>query len=421
MALDRASMLAYLKERWIETDDIMLAIVLNSPVLGMFERDNGTSVGGKYMHLPLLSIGSQGRSADPAKADSNAVESKTVGFDVQYVSNYHMAKITGDVKDDAGGNENAIAEAVDLEMETALANMRKDLQLGLFGNVGGARGRIGAIGAGLAGANCRITLLNTTDSRFFEIGMKLAASANDGTAAGHTLRDSGDVITVTGVNRMLGFLEFGSDVTATITGLVANDFLFGDGDFKKKWSGFRGWIPTADPAGGDSFHNVDRSLNVQVLSGLRYDATGKPIEQAIVDGCGFADLYDAHFDLAVINSVRWSKFANSLGADRANRITQLNGKAGKAVVSYSAIMVSTNFGEIPVLADSGCGADEGLGLTKSTWKIGYVGSDIVHIIDDDGLTLRRAAGDTWTVEVKSRGNVGCKQPGRNMRFAFSPF
>jgi hypothetical protein len=421
MTLDRTKYLAYMRERWIEPDAIMIAIVQNSPVLGMLEREQ-EKMGGRYMHLPLLRVGAQGRSADHAKAKTNAKGSTTVGFDVQYVSNYQVAKLDGNTVDDAGGNENAIADAVDNELEATLANMRKDLQLGAFGNAGGSRGRIGSIGAGNAGANCRITLKNVTDSKFFEEGMVLQASANDGTATGHSLRASGATITITGIDKMKGYLEFASDVTASITGLTADDYLFADGDFKAKWSGFRGWIPTADPTVGDSFHGVDRTVSVQILSGLRYDATGKPIEQAIVDAMGYADLFDCHPDHVVVNPVRWAKFANSLGADRANRITRLTGNAGKAVVSYEAIMVSTNFGLVPVLADGGCGADEGLALTMSTWKIGYVGDDLVHVIDDDNLMIRRASsGDAWEIEVKHRGNLGCKQPGRNMRLTFSSF
>lgn len=422
-AFTRADALAYLRERFVETSEIQLAIMLNAPILGMFEKNNKMLMGGRYMHLPLIGVGDQGRSADYTKAGTNQVAPVLPGFDVTYVSNYQIIKQTGDLMDDMSGEPNSIVESLDLQVKNGTSNIRKDLQKSVFGNAGGARGRVGSIGAGNAGANCRITLLDITDAKHFEPGVKLAASANDGTAVAHALRDSGDTITITAVDRMKGYLEFASDVTAAITGLVANDYLFADGDFKQKWSGFGGWIPTADPGGTDSFFGVNRSTNVNVLSGLRYDATGKPIEQALVAGASYGDLYDAHFDLFVINPVRWGVFSNSLGADRANRLTEVKGTAGKVEVAYSAIVVFTNFGPVPVVADAGCGSTEGFGLTKESWVIGHVGDEgeLVRIIDDDGNKVRRdsAGGDNWQLDLKVRGNMGCKQPGQNMRYTFS--
>lgn len=422
-AFTRADALAYMRERWIEPDALQVAVMLNAPVLGMLEKSNKELVGGRYMHIPLIETGDQGRSADYTKAGTRQKAPVLPGFDVQYVSNYQIVKVTGDLKDDMSGEPNSLEKALDMQVDNATANLKKDLQQSVFNNAGGARGRVGSIGAGNAGANCRITLLDITDSKHFEKGVFLAASANDGTAAAHALRDSGDVIEITGIDRMKGYLEFASDVTATITGLVANDYLFADGDFKTKWSGMGGWVPSTDPGGTDSFHGVNRSTNVNVLSGLRYDATGKPVEQAFVAAAAYGDHYDAHFDLAVINPIRWGVFANSLGADRANRLTEISGTAGKVAISYSAIMIYTNFGPVPVIADAGCRSTEGFGLTKSTWVIGHVGDEgqLVRVIADDGNEIRRdsAGGDGWQCDLKVRGNMGCKQPGKNVRLTFS--
>lgn len=417
-ALARAKAIAYLKERWVEPNDIMNAILVNAPILGMFEK-NQKKLGGRYMHVPIQRVGPVGRSASYTKSRTNTVGSTYQGFDVTYQSNYQVLFFDGDLLDDAAGDENAIADLMDGEVKSGIATVRKDIQQSLFGNVGGARGRIGSIAAGNAGANCRIILLNTTDSKFFEEGMLLADSANDGTATGHTLRAAGATITITAINRLLGYLEFASDVTVSIAAIAANDYLFADGDFKSKFPGFSSWLPYVDPTPGESFYSVDRSTNVNILSGLRYDATNKPIEAALVDAAAYSDLYDARWDMVAINPVRWGKFANSLGADRANRLTDVSG-SGKVTISYKAIMISTNFGEVPVFADGGCPLNDGLGLTKASWEFGYSGDDMVHVVDNDGLIMRRETtiGDGWATDLKSRLALGCKQPGQNTRLAF---
>lgn len=410
MTLNRTKFLAYMRERWIEPDSIMLAILENSPLLGMIPKDE--SLGGRFMRLPLIHTGAQGRSATYATAKTNAVGSDAVAFEVQYVNNFQIAKLEGDIVDDTRGDANALAEAIDTEMEATIANMKKDLNMGLFGNVGGARGRIGSVATGVAGANCRIVLLNKYDAKFFEKGVKIAVSANDGTAVGHALRAG--TATITAVDVANGYLEFASDVTASITSPTANDYIFAEGDFKLKMSGLRGWIPTTDPTSGDSFHGVDRTAQVQRLSGLRQDISGFPLEDGIVHMCAVMGWADAHPDVCVMNPVRVGALIRSLGADRANRLTEVRGDDARVGYRAVSVAVPNGSGEIKVLADAGCNVDESLFLTTKTWKLGSVGK-LVHVVDDDELMIRRGTGDDWAIDVKSRVNLGCKNPGLNGR------
>jgi hypothetical protein len=114
----------------------------------------------------------------------------------------------------------------------------------------------------------------------------------------------------------------------------------------------------------------------------------------------------------VFNPVRFGALVRSLGADRANRMTSIKGDDAR--VSYSSVKVATPHGDVDVVSDSGCHVDESLYLTLKTWKLGSVGK-LVHVIDDDELMIRRGTGDDWAIDVKSRANLGCKNPGLNGR------
>jgi hypothetical protein len=407
-ALNRTKFLSYMRERWIGPDAMQLSVIAKSAILGMIPKDE--QMGGRYMKLPTIHTGAQGRSAVYATALANAEGSTAVDFQVQYVNNWQIAKLTGDIVDDTKGDANALAEAVDNELEAVMANMKKDLQLGVFGNVGGARGRVGSLATGNAGANCRIVLASPSDSKFFETGMFIAASANDGTASGHALRDSGDTAQITAVDGIKGYLEFAAAVTS-IASIAAGDYLFAAGDFQTKISGFRGWIPTSDPSSGDSFHTVDRTVQVQRLSGIRRDVSGMSLEDGIVDTLAIMGNYDAHPDLVVLNPIRFGALVRSLGADAQNRRAQVKGEDAR--VSYSSVKIFGEGGDVDVVSDAGCGIDEGLLLTMKTWKLGSVGK-LVHVVDDDELMLRYVSGD-WQIDVKSRANLGCTAPGKNGR------
>ena len=110
-----------------------------------------------------------------------------------------------------------------------------------------------------------------------------------------------------------------------------------------------------------------------------------------------------------MNPVRFGALVRSLGADRA---THDSVKATTRAIYKSA--GRTPHGRIDVVTDSGCHVDESLYLTLNTWKLGSVGK-LVHVIDDDELMMRRGTGDDWAIDVKSRANLGCKNPGLNGR------
>lgn len=404
MAFDRTAALAYLKERWINPDAIMQALIANSPVLGMMPKDE--NAGGRYIHVPILRTGAQGRSATFATAQTNAVGSQATAFDVTFASNYQLCQIDGNNMDDMSSKENSLYDAIDHEMEAGIANLRKDLRLQVFGNVGGARGQVGSV------STYYLTLKNIEDAIHFEENMEICCSATDGTSG--SLRDSGAATTITAIDRNTGILTSDAEWTTAISGLTADDYLFAEGDFGAKWAGILSWLPAATPS-ATAFYGVDRTLDVNRLSGIRYDGSGEPIESAFVNAAAKIQLLDGMAKIGVLNPIKWGQFANSLGADRLNRV-DLKDTTGR--VGYKAIEIMTASGPIPIVADPGCHTRYGLLLDLSTWKCASVGK-LVRVVDDDGLTIRRAAsGDNWNISLKSRGNFVCSNPGKNCRILF---
>lgn len=405
MTLTRTKFEAYLKEVYVQPNSIMLAMVTKNPLLGMMKKR--TDLGGDYVRVPITRVGPQGRSATYATALANAVGSETEKFLVTYASNYAIAKLSGDVVDDSKNSANSVYEAIDHEMKGAFDSMSKDIRNNLFGNLGGSRGQIATGGVG---ADPTLTLANAEDSVNFEVGMEICDAATDGTSG--SLRDSGQAITLIAIDRVAGTLE-ADENWSEIASIAAGDYLFCEGDFGSKWSGLAGWIPSTAPTSGDSFFGVDRSDDVNRLAGIRYDGSGETIESAFVSAGALGTLHDAEASVGVLNPIKWSEMAISLGATERNRITTVKDTTGR--VGYSAIMLATASGDVPVIADPGCPVGVAYLLDMSTWVCGSV-KDLVHIIDDDGLRVRRINGsDGWMVELKSRGNFYCDNPGRNVR------
>ena len=406
MSETRTLFAAYLKDKYVKPNKIMLAMLAKSPVLGLMKKDK--TLGGDYWRVPITAVAPQGRSATYATAKANAVGSNNKKFLVDYAPNYIIAKITADVIDRCKGDDNALLDVLDHEMKGAMSTMRRDIRCNLFGNLGGARGTIGST------STVYLTLANNEDSVHFEPGMEICVAATDGTSG--SLRDSGQAITLVAVNKATGVLT-ADENWSEIASIANGDYLFAQGDFGAKWSGLAGWLPATAPTSGDSFFSVDRSVAPDILAGIRYDGSGDTIEEAFINAGSLGSLFDAEATVGVLNPVKWGQLATSLQSARVEMISpndsQLKGKIG-----YKAIMVATPAGDIPIVADPGCPIDVGYELDMDTWTAGSVGGDLVHIIDDDGLTLRRDPDtDGWLVELKSLGNFACDNPGRNVRIA----
>lgn len=375
------------------------ALILQAPILGLFEVDE--TAGGRQYHTPILQRGPVGRSHTYSDALANAAGSRTEAFDVTYVENYQIGKLTGNVIRRSKGKENALEEALDHEVEAAIVNMKKDLRRGFFGNTGGSRGRISSV------ASAVVTLTNKQDAINFETGMEICVASTDGTSG--SLRDSGQAVTLSAVNRPAGTIT-ADENWSEISGTTANDYLFAKGDFGADVAGLTGWVPQSAP-GATAWYGVDRSVDDR-LGGLRFTGTGQPIEDAIMEASGYAHQFDANCDVAICDPITWTKVAKSLGSDRSNRVVVISDSKG--IVGYSAIMVATQLGMIPLVSDPGCPADTVFLLDKSTWVIASVGP-LVQIIDDDGLLIRRSTtADEWNFEVLFSGNLCCRAPGKNV-------
>jgi hypothetical protein len=403
MSLTRARYLAYLRERWAKPDLIEMALAADSPLFGLLEKVRS---GGKYYHVPILQTGAQGRSATFATAVTNAVGSQTRAFDVTYVSNYGILQLEGDIINDSEGNENALFSAVDHEVKAGLANMAKDMRVSLYGATGGAKGVVGSH------STVNFTLANIEDAIHFEVGMLLTADTVNGGGTVHAGQEA-----ITAINRDTGVLTAAQDWSTGITGFAANDFVFEEGDYDGKLAGLESWIPTSAP-GATTFYGVNRSRDTVRLGGVRYDGTTEPLEEACQNAAGVVQLYSGKITHFFANPIKWAQFANSISADSANRKTVVEGSTSRgAKVGYDAIMVATPVGMVPLLSDPGCPRGYIMGLDMDTWTLPYSGPELIHIVDDDGLEMRRGSGDDWQVDLKCRCNLACNAPGRNVRIA----
>ncbi len=375
--------------------------------LGRMRKD--TNFGGNNARVTMRYGRPQGGSHDITRAFANISSSQDAGFLLTRAKDYHVCRITAEALLAGEGSENTVLNAVKAEMEGCLLNFKRSISLQLYGNGGGARGRISSTATV---SNKTVALAEPADIVFFEPEMVVQASDNDGSAAAHALRNSGARETIQAVDRDLGTVTAVSAAWNTvITNLAASDYLFRDGDFKIAAKGLRSWLPqTAPVLGVDSFFGVDRGVDATRLAGVRFTAqSGASKEDTLVD-CSTR--------LGREGGVPDAVYTNNL--DRADIIKNLMGKAQfemtkstDGIVGYKALILAGDKGDLKIIADPNCPRGKFFMLQEDTWVIKSI-KGLPHLIEEDGNRMTRmASADEFEWRYRALWQLGCEWPGFN--------
>lgn len=374
------------------------AFVKESPLFGMIEKDTNWS--GNPMHIALALSGTPG-SHTFANAQTNSGAVINRGFDVTWVRDYNVIRITTEAVRASRNDAGSLIKGVKSQADGALYTQKKTLGTDLFRAGSGSRGRI-ASGADTA----TLTLTDPNDAYNFEVGDVLVSNdTDDGTTP------STNAVAITGIDYDAGTLTAGANWHADFDTL---DYLFRDGDVALSMQGLAAWVPGTAPS-ATTFFGLDRTTSTR-LSGVRYDYT--------VAGDGTMERYlnnliarvvrlGGNPDMVVMSPLRYAAFVNELG-DKA-RYDMAEGKtsSGEAVTGFEVITIMGPRGKVKVLADPYCPHSRVYALTLSTWCFWTLGA--MGWIDDDGKGqwLRQATADGMEARLGWFGNLVCNFPGAN--------
>jgi hypothetical protein len=384
--VDSTSFDAALKEYY--TDDTVEDVVSEGNTwFGLISKD--AALTGDTFVQPIQWGVSQGRSADIAKALSRKGTNKYSKFNVTTADDYASISIGRKVMKQSGNMRGAFFEAKTREVDGMLKSLTRSLAWGMFRNSGGSMGRVSTTVAVTATV---ITLNESEDVSSYEADQVLVASLNDGSVAADVLR-AGDR-TITAVDEDAGTLT----TTGTITGLTTSDFLFVDGDFGVKVSGFGSWMSIRNDAaatpGATTFFGVDRSQHVTRLAGQRITATGDPMLEAIPRGARRLARGSQTIDTALCSHQKFEDLLVELG----NR-TEMTTYEATPTVAYSGVKIRGPNGPIEVFADRNCPDKFCFLIKRADWSLKSHGP-VPDLHDEDGVRMLRDTGaDSFEVRA----------------------
>lgn len=261
---------------------------------------------------------------------------------------------------------------------------------------GDGAGNLGQI-ATVAGANpiTSFTLATPTDAIKFHLKQRLQFNATRTGSVG-TLKVA--VYQVTGVNRVSGQITV-SRVAGTTPDPAVNDFVYMEGSYDSFPIGMSGFIPASDPGVNSvptTLLGMLRTDDPVMKSGWRAAWQGSIEESAKYLVSLMGQYFDRENTVLWLSRGNWFRLEQELTAQGRKiidaRATQVFGSP--------ALLLLTPEGDIPVVADGYMLNDTGFLLDMSTVETHHL-DNLIHIVDDDGLSLIRQTADDG-VEIRFR-------------------
>lgn len=395
MALDMTSFDAALKQHYTD-DEVQRLTLEDHPFLAMVQKYE--KFGGKNLPIPIIYGNPQGRSATFSDAQANKTSSQITDFVLTRAKDYSLASIDGETMDASENDPDAFMEAATTEIDGAFGSIAGSLATALYRS---GTGSIAQVGSGQGTKT--MTLKNTDDIVYFEVGMSLRTSATDGGAH----RTGTEVIEA--VDRDNGTVDSTSATwDAVCTAIAADDYICVEGDLNAKVKGLDAWLPSSVTS--TSFFGVDRTVDSTRLGGCRYDGSSDSIEEALITGASRSGKWGGRPGHCFMSFENYANLEKDLGSKKQYVEVKVS-----ADIGFTGLRINGPKGEIKIFPDQNCQSTIAWMLDMRHIKL-YSLKKCPRILNRDGnRTLREYNADAEEIRVGYYAQLGFRAPGHNCR------
>ena len=380
------------------------SLVFKSPTVALMPKD--TSGSGEAYYGAIRSSITSAISHTDTVAFTDTSSSVYKRWACPWRSGYGRALVSGEVLDKTGNDKGAFVRAVISETEGAYDGIAAQIGADIWGNGGGA---IGRLDSACNVATASITLANPSNAIKVRVGMTLKSASTDGTS-GSVRAGSAKVIAV---DLFTGVITLDVHMDDGITSPVNSDWIFADGDFGLAFQGIPAWIvKAADRAGilGTSFNGTIRSVDPVRLAGVPYSGGGAPKKESLIQLGMMLHRMGAKTSHIVFNDLDLADVMKDITTN-TRIVTETAYKNPQ--IGFSAVEAAFPFGTVKLMTDPFLAQGDAYMLDMSTWKMPSIGS-IPKVDFIDKLNwLRTAGADSYEFRTLYRACTYCSNPGHN--------
>jgi hypothetical protein len=359
---------------------------------------------GKSMPIPVIFGRPQGVSANFANAQSNASATQVAEFLLTRKKHYGVATVDGETLLASQGNEYAFLDAATTEIDQTAKSVGDALSRQLYRTSDAAIGKVNNSSFGVT----TLDLVTDSDALNFEIGMVLQVSA---TQTGGSVRSGTLEVSAVSRDATSNQVTMTGNLSAGISAIAQNDFVYVQGNYDAGVSGLADWIPASAP-GGTAFFGQDRSKDPSRLGGQR-QAFSSTREETIINGLGLAAREGGAPDHIFVSFTDFIALEKELQSTVQREVDPETGSGYRSLEMYAP------YGIAKIIPDKDCPVGVAYALQMDTWQLATI-NETVSIIDVDGnRMLRQSSDDGVEIRVGFYGQLGCSAPGFNCRIALA--
>lgn len=400
---DIPAITAVLKE-FYDDQSVENMVYDGSPLFGIVKKNERLE--GKYYPVPLQYGVVGGGSANFAKAQTNQSAPKLKEFVVTPFDEYGIGTLTTKAMRAAATSKGAFVEAVKMQVDSAIRQVKNSLSKKLFRSGTGSIGKIGTIGTVGTGV---IALDDPESVTNFEYGDVIIATDTDGGT------QQGAAGFIVGVDRDNGYIT----VAATFGGAPANlaswaatNFIVRDGDLNNSITGLQGWIPAVRPVAGENFFGVDRSSDTSRCAGVFLNVSGMSIEEGLIKTATRLAREGAEPDTVFLNAASYTALVTSIGSKSTYPMSKIESSDGE--ISFEGVTLNGPTGPLVVIMDRFCPGKTAFVLTKDSWEfVSYGAAPGVIEYEKGNPFWPVGSADAREIRVGLFGNLICHAPGWN--------
>ena len=192
---------------------------------------------------------------------------------------------------------------------------------------------------------------------------------------------------------------------------LADDTIARKGDYTSTggnvMDGFFSWIPKTDPS-ATLFNGVDRTVDLNRLSGTRVPCKGMTMEDAAIEGAAEIKFQGGSPDLLVVNTKRQGDLAKSAHS-KMWFDSAISGEKGTYKFSVKTMAFMGPDGPIDIVGDPKCPYDYGAFMKRDTIILKSL-KDLPHWSTEAGMAQLVPTDDAIQVRLKGYANWICHRP-----------
>ena len=261
--------------KYLYADGLNEEALVSSNALLMYVEKDKSFTSSKGLVVPVSASNTQVGYA--TNADAYAARAGGTGADftvpVRKMLGFgaldsHLVRLT-----EAGSDESQFTNILERDIDGATTNFGQELNIALYGRNLGERSRVHAT---TAISTTVLTLANPEDAAFYALDMRISAID----PATNLLRDSGDFVTIVGIDPIEGTLAADAP-WSNISGIALGDILIRWGTRNTRIDGLAGWVPTTANL-STNFLGVNQTVSRTTYAGVYVDVSGYAIRPGLL-------------------------------------------------------------------------------------------------------------------------------------------